>query len=266
VRGTDPEKSWHRAGELPPGTEIPDPGGSAVLVQDEPKIRIVLSLEPDSQTRQITKIYRTPLALTWRDLFRIPQAQREFDNLQFAFQKGLPVAEPLAYGIGRRPGQDWFSQLTISFLEGDTLWEVLNQPGITEDQTTELLSKACRLIAMMHRAGLVWGTVHFGNFMVNEPAENLLTAFDLPYALCAAKDMRNSRYALFDLWSMERSCRAMYGLDRRVIKELYAAYAEEAGGDPEHWHARVRATEAKKGFIWDRIYMRSVGSFRLRPF
>jgi tRNA A-37 threonylcarbamoyl transferase component Bud32 len=262
----DPEKSWHRAGELRPGTAIPDPGGSAVLVQDEPKIRIVLSLVPDSQTPQITKIYRTPLALTWRDLFRVPQAQREFDNLQFAFQKGLPVAEPVAYRVKRRIGQDWFSQLTISFLEGDTLWEVLNQPGTTEKQTTELIRKASRLIAMMHRAGLVWGTVHFGNFMVNDSAENLLTAFDLPYTLCAAKDMRNSRYALYDLWSMERTCRAMRGLDRGMIKELYAAYAGEAGGDPEHWRARVRATEAKKGFLWDRIYMRSVGSFRLRPF
>lgn len=264
--GTDPEKSWHSAGELPAGTAIPATGGSAVLVQDEPKIRIVLSLAPDSETRLITKIYRTPLALTWRDLFRIPQAQREFGNLQFAFQKGLPVVEPFSYGIRRRPGHDWFSQLTISFMEGETLWDVLNQPGITEEQTTELLRKACRLIAMMHRAGLVWGTVHFGNFMVNESAENLLTAFDLPYALCAAKDMRDSRYALYDLWSMERSCRAMHGLDRRVIKELYVAYAGEAGGDPEHWRDRVRSTEAKKGFLWDRIYMRSVGSFRLRPF
>ena len=85
---------------------------SYLLFQDEPRVRVVFTPVDDSGNRQITKIYRTPAELAWRDLFRIPQAQREFQNLQYAFRKKLPVVEPLHWGVARRPGRAWFSQLT----------------------------------------------------------------------------------------------------------------------------------------------------------
>ena len=139
-----PDQAWRLAGELPRGTSESDleAGAGSVLLQDEPRIRIVLSRSAGKSRRQVTKIYRTPLSLTWRDLFRYPQAQREFENLQYAFAKGLTVAEPLGFGLRRVPGRDWYSQLTTGFLSGGTLRDLL---AIRTDGSEALISGAGRL-------------------------------------------------------------------------------------------------------------------------
>jgi tRNA A-37 threonylcarbamoyl transferase component Bud32 len=260
-----PDIAWRLAGELPRGTAESDLKSvrGSVLLQDEPRIRIVLSHSAEASRRQVSKIYRTPLALTWRDLFRYPQAQREYENLQYAFGKGLPVAEPLGYGLRRIPGRDWYSQLTTAFLEGETLRDVLSRGN---EGREALISGAGRLVAAMHRAGMVWGTAHSGNFMVEGNAEQSLSAFDVPYALCTGKDMTASRFALYDVWNMAVDFRTLCRLDEPLVRMFFEAYGAEAGLDPASLMAQVNARKGRKSVFRERLYIRTVRSFRLRPF
>lgn len=260
-----PDLAWRLAGELPRGASESDleAGEGSVLLQDEPRIRIVLSRSAETSKRQVSKIYRTPLALTWRDLFRYPQAQREFENLQYAFGKGLPVAEPLGFGLRRIPGRDWYSQLTTAFLSGNTLRDLL--ASRTEGREA-LISGAGRLVAAMHKAGMVWGTAHSGNFMVDGDSEDSLSAFDVPYALCTGKDMTGSRFALYDVWNMAVDFRTQCKLDESLVRLFFEAYGESVGSEPSTLLSQVSERRGRKSVFWERLYIRTVRSFRLRPF
>jgi tRNA A-37 threonylcarbamoyl transferase component Bud32 len=238
-------------------------GEHAVLIQDEPRVRIVLSLAEGTGTRQVSKIYRTPLSLTWRDVIRYPQAQREFENLQYAFQNGLPVAEPLGFGLRRQVGRDWYSQLTTAFLEGITLRDALAQniPGMDE-----LIGMAGRLVATMHRKGMVWGTAHSGNFMVHSGSPATMSAFDFPYAFCTGKDRAGSRLALYDVWNMVVDFRTQCGLEERLVRIFLDAYGSRADVDPIDLKSQVDARRGRKSVFWERLIIRTLRSFRLRPF
>lgn len=260
-----PDQAWQSAGELPRGTTDSDlaGGGRAVLIQDEPRVRIVLSLAEGTGARQVSKIYRTPLSLTWRDVIRYPQAQREFENLQYAFQNGLPVAEPLGFGLRRQVGRDWYSQLTTAFLEGITLRDALAQniPGMDE-----LIGMAGRLVATMHRKGMVWGTAHSGNFMVHSGSPATMSAFDFPYAFCTGKDRAGSRLALYDVWNMVVDFRTQCGLEERLVRIFLDAYGSRADVDPIDLKSQVDARRGRKSVFWERLIIRTLRSFRLRPF
>jgi tRNA A-37 threonylcarbamoyl transferase component Bud32 len=263
-----PDQAWQNAGQLPCGNDDPDLSAQdpGILIQDEPRIRIVMAVADGASTRRISKIYRTPLALTWRDLFRYPQAQREFENLQYAFKKGLPVAEPLGFGLKRFPGRDWFSQLTIGYLEGITLRDVLGQPGKDEEGLAALIAEAGRLVARMHKAGMIWGTAHSGNFMVNSEPGSVMSAFDFPYALCTDKNMVGSRFALYDVWNMAFDSRKHCRLDLSLFDLFYEAYGHETGTDWSILQSQVNACRGRKAVFWQRLYIRTVRSFRLKPF
>jgi len=267
TKSQNPEENWHSAAELPrgtPGSGLASSDG-CLLIQDERRVRIVLSSPDGSGNRQITKIYRTPIELTWRDLFRYPQAQREFDNLQYAFQRGLPVVEPLGWALRRRPGREWFSELTIAFLEGDTLNVVLNRPGVGKALQEELARETGKLMASMHCQGLIWGTAHGGNIMVLSQADPSLVAIDLPYAMCSAKDMCGTRYALYDVWSIANDCRKACQLEKYQVDLLLAAYAAGAGTDPGPLRRQVESIPGRNSFFWDRVRVRTLQSFRIRP-
>jgi tRNA A-37 threonylcarbamoyl transferase component Bud32 len=235
--------------------------GEAVLIQDEPRIRIVLSASGEGE-RQVSKIYRTPLALTWRDLFRYPQAQREHENLQYASENGLAVARSLGFGLSRRLGSDWYSQLTTIFLEGETLRDVLART--TADRHI-LISRAGQLVAAMHRAGLVWGTAHTGNFMVHGDADGSLTAFDLPYAYFSGQNMVGGRLALYDIWNMTVDMRTQCGLDESVVQCFFDAYASVAETNADSLKAAVDARKGRNSVFPERLFIRTVRSFRLKP-
>lgn len=259
-----PDIGWRLAGELPcrPSASDLDAGCDGVLLQDEPRIRIVLSRGSATSRFQVSKIYRTPLALTWRDLFRYPQAQREFENLEYAFGKGLPVAEPIAFGLRRIPGRDWYSQLTTAYLSGKTLRDVL---ASRVEGFEALIGRAGRLLAAMHREGMVWGTAHSGNFMVDDRDESL-SAFDLPYALCAGKNMTGSRLALYDLWNMAVDFRTRCDLEEYLVGVFFGTYGSEAGMDSKNLLMQVDARRGRKSVFWERLFLRTARSFRLRPF
>ena len=210
------------AGDLPPGLLESDleAGQDSVLLQDESRIRIVLFRSTENSRPRVSKIYRTPVALTWRDLFRYPQAQREFENLQFAFGKGLPVAEPLGFGLSRQPGRDWYSQLTTAYLHGRTLRDLLAS-----------------------RDG-----------------------GDLPYALCTGKDMTGSRFALYDIWNMVVDFRTQCRLEKNLVLLFLEAYASAAGADPATLQAQVDRRRGRKSVFAERLYIRTVRAFRLKPY
>lgn len=260
---------WHRAGELTRG--VPGEDSESLLfqdgrlIQDEQRIRIIHEFCGDNKQRCVTKIYRTPLGLTWRDLFRVPPAQREFRNLQYAEEKKLPAVAPLGQGVQRTPGRDWFSLVSTAFLDGNTLRAALGQPEITEEQKSTLVRKSAELLALLHREGLIWGTAHTGNLMVSPKPGGELTAFDFPYSVCLHKDMRSSTSAHYDLYTMVCDFRRLCDLDEPVIDTFFSAYATAAGREAGDVRAKFDARLKSHGFTWSRIWLRTLSSFRLMP-
>lgn len=260
---------WRKAGDLPVGTleQFPETARfeDKILIQDEPRIRIFFALFGEKMQPGVTKIYRTPCPLTWRDLFRIPVAQREFQNLRYARGRKLPVAESLECKVQRSPGRDWFSLITTGFLDGCTMREVLGRAETTNENKAGLVRKSAKLLALMHREGLVWGTAHTGNFMVHPQTDGALTAFDLPYALCTGKDMRSSALARYDLHTMVSDFRRLCGLDEQMVDTFFRAYAEEANMNPDTVRRQFDEQSKRRGFKWSRVWLRTLSSFRLRP-
>lgn len=238
---------------------------NGLLIQDEQRIRIFLERCGEQMHRCVTKIYRTPVLLTWRDLFRVPVAERESRNLKYAASRKLPVVESLGHGVQRTPGEEWFSLISTAFLDGDTMRAALGQPAVTGKQKSALVRKSAEMLALMHREGLIWGTAHTGNFMVSPQPGGALTAFDLPYAVCTHQDMRSSDSALYDLHTMVRDFRRLCGLEEAFIDEFFSAYAGAAGREAGDVRAQFETRLKNRGFTWSRIWLRTLSSFRLRP-
>ena len=260
---------WRQAGELPRGVPGEEPDSmlfrNGLLIQDERRIRIFLAHCGEQKHRCVTKIYRTPLLLTWRDLFRVPVAERESRNLKYAEGRKLPVVASLGHGVQRTPGTEWFSLISTAFLDGDTMRAALARPGITGEERSALVEKSAEMLALMHQEGLIWGTAHTGNFMVSPQPGGVLTAFDLPYAVCTQKDMRSSGSALYDLHTMVRDFRRLCGLEEVFIDEFFSAYARAAGREAGDVRAQFETRLKNRGFTWSRIWLRTLSSFRLRP-
>ncbi len=265
---TKPERMWKIADGLAKGRAdaTQSPEGRSILIQDEPWVRIVVAPLGDPSKRQVTKIYRTAPYLVWRDLFRTPQAQREFQNLDYAGQKSLPVAQGLAWGVSRRPGKPWYSQLSTVFLEGSTLRDLLGRAETKQDSKAKLIGETGRLIAKFHRNGLIWGSAHTGNIMVASTRDSALVAFDFPYALCTGKNMSTSRLARYDLWSMARDCRKLCRLENSLIDLLFSEYARELGFCADRLREQVDPESGRGSTFWDRVRLRALHSFRIRSF
>ena len=127
----DLKSMWFNAGHMEQGfadpVELSD--DRWWLIKDEPMVRILPSVTDDAGGRLVSKIYRIPKTLIWRTLFLTSRAQREFQNLEYAWQRGLPVVEPINWGGTRRWGCAGISQLTMEFVDGASLPELMCQPG-----------------------------------------------------------------------------------------------------------------------------------------
>ena len=118
----------------------------------------------------------------------------------------------------------------------------------------------------MHCNGLIWGTAHTGNFMTGPEPEDELIAFDFPYALCSARDMHNTSYARFDLWKMARDLQKLCRLDKPLVDLLYITYAKEMDLHAEQLRLQLEKRVARDRFFRDRARLRTLQSFRIRPF
>ena len=253
----NPESMWLTAEHLVRG--FPNPGDLSHdrwwLIKDEPRVRILLSPPDDAGGRLVSKIYRIPKPLLWRTLFLTSRAQREFQNLEYACQQDLPVVEPINWGETRRWGCAGFSQLTMGFVDGTPLPELMCQPGLQPSVRENLTLQLGELMARMHRAGVVWMTAYPRNIMVVSSPGPSLVAFDFPYALCTGKDMRGSRFALLDLsWMMQR-CVLKCQFNEALLQSFYLAYTGGTGDAAKQLRSLVEA-QTKASLFRDRILVR----------
>lgn len=253
----DPESMWLNAGHMEQG--FPDPGELSDdrwwLIKDEPRVRILLSPTDDAGGRLVSKIYRIPKSLVWRTLFLTSRAQREFQNLEYARQRGLPVVEPINWGETRRWGCAGFSQLTMEFVDGAPLPELMCQPGLQQSVREDLTNQLGELMARMHRAGVVWMTAYPRNVMVISRPGPSLVAFDFPYALYTGKDMQGSRFALLDLSWMMKRCVLKCQFNETLLQSFYLAYTGGTGEAATQLRSRVEA-QSKASLFRDRILVR----------
>lgn len=253
----DPESIWLNADHLARG--FPEPEDLSHdrwwLVKDEPRVRILLSPPDDAGGRLVSKIYRIPKPLVWRTLFLTSRAQREFQNLEYARQRGLPVVEPINWGETRRWGCAAYSQLTMGFVDGTPLPEFMCQPGLQQSVREDLSIQLGELMVRMHLAGVVWMTAYPRNIMVVSNPGPSLVAFDFPYALCTGKDMQGSRFALLDLSWMMKRCVLKCQFNEALLQSFYLAYTRGAGDAAKQLRSRVE-TQTKAGLFRDRIFVR----------
>lgn len=259
---------WSEAGKAqaaPPGTG--DPGtGQDWLLKTESRVRILLSRPSPDGIRVVSKIYRTPARLAWRTLFMTSRAKREYHNLVFAFDKGLPVVQPLGWSDTRRLGCVRYNQLSMVYRHGQTLIDYMKLAGMEPETRETVFRQAGELLAGIHKAGIAWGTALPRNIMVSGPdPENSqpgVTAFDFPYAYCSGRDIRGSRYALTDLWWMADDWLTRTGFDDKMLDMFYSAYADDNGDDPKELRRRVERL-TKRQIRLNRIRVRIVQAFRL---
>jgi tRNA A-37 threonylcarbamoyl transferase component Bud32 len=253
----DPESMWLNAGQIAQG--FPDPGDLSHdrwwLIKDEPRVRILLSPPDDAGDRLVSKIYRIPKSLIWRTLFLTSRAQREFQNLEYAYQRGLPVVEPLNWGEARQWGCAGFSQLTMGYVDGTPLPELMRQPGLQQSVREDLTIQLGELMAGMHRAGIVWMTAYPRNIMVIPGPGPSLVAFDFPYALCTGQDMRGSRFALLDLSWMMKRCVLKCQFNETLLQSFYLAYTGGKGDAAKQLRSRVEA-QSRASLFRNRILVR----------
>jgi tRNA A-37 threonylcarbamoyl transferase component Bud32 len=253
----DPESMWLNARHIAQG--FPDPGDLSDdhwrLIKAEPRVRILLSPPDDAGGRLVSKIYRIPKALIWRTLFLTSRARREFQNLEYACRRGLPVVEPINWGDTRRWGCAGFSQLTMGFADGIPLPELMCQSGLQQSVREDLTIQLGELIARMHRAGLVWMTAYPRNIMVISSPRPSLVAFDFPYALCTGKDMQGSRFALLDLSWMMKICVLKCQFTENLLRSFYLAYTGGTDEVATQLRSRVEA-QSRASLFRDRILVR----------
>ncbi|HLU38834.1 MAG TPA: lipopolysaccharide kinase InaA family protein [Planctomycetota bacterium] len=184
------------------------------------------------------KLYR---AARWTDLARDrllgARARVEFDNLAQARARGLPAAEPLAFGTGDDGG-------ARSFLVTRTVPGAVPLPrGPLPAEQARALG---RLLRRAHDAGLHAHDLHAGNVLVGE--DGALTLIDLTSAWFGAPlELRDrARGLAFFLLDLDR------GPEHPAAAPLLAGY----GASP--------ALHAATAPVWRRLRRRALVSFGRR--
>jgi len=135
----------------------------------------------------VRKTYRN-LGTRWLQSFgRRARAEREFTNLRAVEAIGVPCTAAVAWSAKRRLGCVDQSTLVTRFVERSrTLKQVLaeSQRGPAWRTRAGLAAAMGRLVARLHRGGLVWGTAMPRNVLVvGDAAAAELAVCDTPAAL-----------------------------------------------------------------------------------
>ena len=269
----DAESLWIRAGNARPAAagETDLATDREWLLKTESRVRILLHAvdgEADSKAvRAVSKIYRTPPALAWRTLGLVSRAKREFNTLSIAFERNVPVVQPLAWSDNRSFGCVRFNQLTMAYVPGETLVEFMQRArqadGPDQDQADRVVVGVGELLASLHRAGIVWGTAVPRNVMVYRSGTGpfSVAAFDFPYASCLGSDVSGSRFAHTDLWWMAGGCAFDCQFDNRMLNLFYSAYIGGAGVQLSELRSQVeQLTKSKR--LANRMHGRIKQAFR----
>lgn len=176
------------------------------LLKDEPNTRVELITDRaarDDEAR-VEKTYRNRGLALLQTFARRSRARREHDNLRAVEALGVPCTQALAYSEHRRFGLVFESTLVTRYLPDTVpMKRVLAElPREREFAVRRrLLAAMARLVADLHRGGLLWGTAMPRNVLiVGEAKAARLAVCDVPGAVRVAHSLHGSALARLDLF------------------------------------------------------------------
>lgn len=200
----------------------------------------------------VCKTYRNS-GLRWlQSCLRLSRARREHDNLRAVAAAGVPCTLPLGCSERRRHLGVVRSQLVTRFLPDckpvKTWLQLLPRP---RRERQWLVQQMGRLLAAMHRHGLLWCTPMPRNFLLQGlPGSGRLLVCDVPALVRFPRPIDGSRAALLDLFDAVASPSRRRDFSRQEQLRYLRAYC---GGD----RARARQLLAA-------LWRRSAPGQRLR--
>lgn len=157
----------------------------------------------------VRKTYRN-LGTRWVQTFgRRARAEREFTNLRAVAALGVRCTEAVVWSARRRFGCVDESTLVTTFLpDSRTLKHVLGElPRGAAWRTRAALATAMgRLVAQLHRGGLVWGTPMPRNVLVlGDAAAASLAVCDTPAAMRTGRSVHGTWLGALDVFAAAMS-------------------------------------------------------------
>lgn len=226
------------------------------VLKDEPGT--LLELLGEGADAVVRKTYRNRGLRLLQAFLRRSRARREHDNLRRVHLAGLPCTEPVHWSERRVLGCARESVLVTRFVpDCRPMKMVLRElpPATAWRARRRLIGEMGRLLAELHRKGLLWGTPMPRNFLLQgDPPTGRLLLCDMPAAIWYGRDLHSAHAALLDLYEatfspsrrrdFSRPERLRYllaycGDDRATARQLWRALA----GRPR-WAHRVRKAAA----------------------
>ena len=152
----------------------------------------------------VRKTYHNHGVRWWQSFGRRSRAQREFDNLRATAAAGVPCTEALAWNEHRRLGcVDDSTLLTRYLAPSRSLKAALTElPRDGRSPVRRRLAAATgRLVARLHRAGILWCSAMPRNVLVlGDAAAAEMAVCDVPAAVRVGRSLHGGRLADVDLF------------------------------------------------------------------
>jgi tRNA A-37 threonylcarbamoyl transferase component Bud32 len=228
------------------------------LIKKETDARILLTEADQAGRRLCLKIYQFPGKLRWRYLFSAPRVKREFENMVTCRNLGIPVPEPVSWCELRSLGLQKYNAIATVYEPLRDLGQVLSDIPEGESRRVELIEAAGKLLAQMHRSGVVWATPFPRNILVNEDRGTQLLAFDMPYACKFKRALVGGRPAAYDLELLIRFGLNQSNFESQEALQLLKAYSD----DDSACRTLVQTLRSRTslGRFMDRIFVRSLAN------
>jgi len=195
-----------------------------VLLKDEPAVRIERTTTP--QGSAVRKTYRNRGLRCLQTWLRPARAQREHRNLCWVSAAGIPCTEAWAWSEHRRLGFALESTIVTGWVDGCRNLEQVVRETPAGARRSALAAATGRLLAQLHRNGLLWNTAYPRNILVREAAGDRMWLCDAPDLQRYPRPVHGTPLAHFDLFDAAFSPSRMRMWSSPDRLRLLLAYCE----------------------------------------
>jgi tRNA A-37 threonylcarbamoyl transferase component Bud32 len=182
----------------------------------------------------------------WRDFFRGPKAQLEFDRARALAARGVETIEPLGWARSRGRWPRGSVLITRALDATDPLDQSLVHHSLTPAARRRLTTALAEYIARLHDAGVTHPDLHPGNLLVRDagdwPRFYLIDVHDIELGGPLGRSARIRNLVLLNRWFQLRTTPA----DRLRFWKAYAGAA-----DPDTARRIERETHRSVVGLWN---------------
>lgn len=188
-----------RVGSLPTNRPTPAANGPAeLLLKDEPAVRVERTSTPRGLA--VRKTYRNLGLRRLQTWLRPARARREHRNLTWVASAGVDCTEAWEWSQQRALGFVCESTLVTGWVAGCRSLEQVVRDLPPCSRRAGLAAAMGRLLARLHRAGMLWNTAYPRNVLVREGEGDRLWLCDAPDLQRYPRPIHATRLAHFDLY------------------------------------------------------------------